>query len=256
MNVEQKTFVPTPLFRRFVAFAIDVSIISMIINVLVLILALIAMAIWGIPNQEDLIWKMQTISMRQMIFLLIGLMLLVLVMAAIWHLYFIFCEHMYQKTPGKKALGLSVVSLDGKPLSFKQAMLREILRCYVDMLFVVPGFLCLLLSKKKQRIGDIATNTLVVYSEAATKESCFLYLSQAQYEFRREKYKMLDASLEEANRFLVEAKTLLVGQSVVPSLGEEFVAKVLVVQDASFEDSYEMKFRFVAESLLQARRAA
>lgn len=61
------------------------------------------------------------------------------------------------RTPGKKRLGLRVVGEMGEPESFSMAAVRNLLRV-VD----IVGPIVIVLSKRNQRLGDMAAGTLVV----------------------------------------------------------------------------------------------
>ncbi|HYR85753.1 MAG TPA: RDD family protein [Terriglobia bacterium] len=78
--------------------------------------------------------------------------------------YGIFLEWAWRgQTIGKKLLGLRVVDAEGMRLQFDQVVTRNLLRS-VDMLpgfYLVGGVVCWL-SRKCQRLGDIAANTIVV----------------------------------------------------------------------------------------------
>jgi len=67
------------------------------------------------------------------------------------------------QTIGKRLLRLRVVDEHGLPLQINQVIIRNLLRC-VDMLpsFYLLGGISCLLSKKVQRLGDYAANTLVI----------------------------------------------------------------------------------------------
>jgi hypothetical protein len=68
------------------------------------------------------------------------------------------------QTIGKRVLGLRVVDADGMRLAPEQIVIRNLLR-FADLLpmfYVVGGLFCLC-SRKFQRLGDIAANTIVVY---------------------------------------------------------------------------------------------
>lgn len=69
------------------------------------------------------------------------------------------------QTVGKKLLGLRVVDVEGMRLQFDQVVTRNLLRA-VDMLpaFYFVGGVASWLSEKCQRLGDIAANTVVVYT--------------------------------------------------------------------------------------------
>jgi uncharacterized RDD family membrane protein YckC len=67
------------------------------------------------------------------------------------------------QTPGKKFLRLRVVDAEGLKLQFHQIVVRNLLR-FVDslpVLYLVGGLACWC-SRKFQRLGDIAANTIVV----------------------------------------------------------------------------------------------
>lgn len=67
------------------------------------------------------------------------------------------------QTLGKRMLRLRVMDADGLRLRFSQVVLRNLLR-FVDMLpffYLVGGVACLF-TRRAQRLGDIAANTIVV----------------------------------------------------------------------------------------------
>jgi uncharacterized RDD family membrane protein YckC len=68
------------------------------------------------------------------------------------------------QTVGKRALKLRVVDARGLRLSFAQVVLRNLLR-FVDGLpvFYLVGGLAAVFSKRAQRLGDLAADTLVIW---------------------------------------------------------------------------------------------
>ena len=75
------------------------------------------------------------------------------------------------KTLGKLALGLRVVSEDGSPERFRQALFRALAGVIeLWMLTGGPAVLCSLLSPKGKRIGDIFAGTVVI-SERAPRQA-------------------------------------------------------------------------------------
>jgi uncharacterized RDD family membrane protein YckC len=75
------------------------------------------------------------------------------------------------RTPGKAALGLRVVGVDGTPARFVQAFLRALVGI-VDFLLLPFGFIAVtscLLSPQDQRLGDMAAGTLVVRDRTAVR---------------------------------------------------------------------------------------
>ncbi|KWX62185.1 hypothetical protein ASJ79_29580 [Mycobacterium sp. NAZ190054] len=75
------------------------------------------------------------------------------------------------KTLGKMALGLRVVSEDGSPERFRQALFRALAGAIeLWMLTGGPAVLCSMLSQKGKRIGDIFAGTVVI-SERAPRQA-------------------------------------------------------------------------------------
>ncbi len=74
------------------------------------------------------------------------------------------------QTIGKRLLRLRVMDVQGLRLQFHQVLLRNLLR-FVDMLpglYLVGGLACLV-SRRAQRLGDFAANTVVVHSAKYTE---------------------------------------------------------------------------------------
>jgi uncharacterized RDD family membrane protein YckC len=70
------------------------------------------------------------------------------------------------QTPGKRCLRLRVMDAGGLRLDFRQVVIRNLLRA-VDILpqfYLVGGAACVL-SRRAQRLGDLAADTVVVRSE-------------------------------------------------------------------------------------------
>jgi uncharacterized RDD family membrane protein YckC len=78
------------------------------------------------------------------------------------------------QTPGKRVMGIRVVSIEGQPISGWQAVLRNVLRV-ADALPIVPsglplgfyqvGLLAAMMNSRYQRLGDLAAGTMVVVEE-------------------------------------------------------------------------------------------
>lgn len=79
-------------------------------------------------------------------------------------LYFMFFEaFMNGQTPGKMAVKIKVVKATGEPITFAESLIRNILRI-VDHLpiFYLLGFIIMSTNDKRQRLGDIVANTIVI----------------------------------------------------------------------------------------------
>lgn len=147
-------------FRRLPAFVLDLSIRAVIV-----LMAGFAMAMLG--------WFVGSGGIAVM---------LVLWFVLEWFYGGIFETYMNGQTPGKRIMGIRVVSTGGHPISGVQAVMRNILRG-VDMMPVIPlsaiaeslawftiptfaiGLVCQMFSPRFQRLGDIACGTMVVLDE-------------------------------------------------------------------------------------------
>ena len=91
----------------------------------------------------------------------------ILLFFAVPILYGILFESFWRgQTPGKRALRLRVMDAGGLRLDFRQVVIRNLLRA-VDILpqfYLVGGAVCVL-SRRAQRLGDLAADTVVVRSE-------------------------------------------------------------------------------------------
>jgi uncharacterized RDD family membrane protein YckC len=67
------------------------------------------------------------------------------------------------RTPGKRRAGLRVCSLTGGPVRFWPSTVRNVLRL-IDFLpwMYLAGAVCILATKKNQRLGDFAASTIVI----------------------------------------------------------------------------------------------
>jgi uncharacterized RDD family membrane protein YckC len=82
--------------------------------------------------------------------------------------YQFLCLHfMNGQTPGKRALGLRVKAADGHPASTFQLFMRSLI-WIVDVLVFLPvslGLYLIVLTPRRQRLGDLAAGTLVLREE-------------------------------------------------------------------------------------------
>jgi uncharacterized RDD family membrane protein YckC len=77
------------------------------------------------------------------------------------------------RTPGKAAMGLRVVTVEGAPIRFRHATVREVVGL-VDF-FIPPGgataILSALFTRRTQRLGDLAAGTIVLRERTASQQS-------------------------------------------------------------------------------------
>src|SRR5215510_11334221 len=91
--------------------------------------------------------------------------LLVIIQFIIINGYFAIFEWLWSgQTPGKRWLKLRVIREDGRPISFYEAMIRNLIRV-ID--FMVPpfysvGLVSVFATSRDQRVGDLVAGTVVV----------------------------------------------------------------------------------------------
>jgi uncharacterized RDD family membrane protein YckC len=79
--------------------------------------------------------------------------------------YFFVFEALWSRTPGKYLFGLRVCQVDGSRCTLKSAMLRTLLRVIEVnpiLLGALPAGIMLLVTKRKQRLGDLLAGTVVI----------------------------------------------------------------------------------------------
>ncbi len=105
--------------------------------------------------------------------------LLILVVFLIWTSYFIFFEWLWNgQTPGKRLLKLRVIREDGRPITFWEASVRNLLRIFdiMPFPFYSIGLICVFISNRDQRVGDMVAGSVVVREreeEAPTFDQVF-----------------------------------------------------------------------------------
>ncbi len=87
-----------------------------------------------------------------------------------WFYPVLFEVYWHGQTPGKKALGISVINDDLTPVTLGTSMVRNLLRT-VDFLplFYLAGLITMLCNRRFQRLGDLAAGTLVISVREAAK---------------------------------------------------------------------------------------
>lgn len=146
---------------RFAAAVIDTAIIFAGITVLSLAVTSIVALLTVFLQGETTSFIKQLFEGAAYIVVAAGF---ITVFLMIWG-YFIFFEFSRGgATPGKRAAGLRVVKSDGSPLSFSDSAIRNLIRIvdFMPMAYF-SGFLSILLTKRNQRLGDLAAGTIVVY---------------------------------------------------------------------------------------------
>jgi uncharacterized RDD family membrane protein YckC len=104
-----------------------------------------------------------------------GIGLLLIVLFVVNWLYPVIFEMLpAAATPGKQAMGLTVLMANGLPLTPEGCLIRNFLRA-VDLLPLFYGFgiVAILLRRDSRRIGDLAGGTLVAYRTESKAPGAF-----------------------------------------------------------------------------------
>ena len=84
--------------------------------------------------------------------------------------YFAFFEWIWSgQTPGKRWMRLRVIREDGRPITFWEASVRNLIRS-LDMMpgaFYSIGLICVFMNSRDQRVGDMVAGTVVVREREA-----------------------------------------------------------------------------------------
>lgn len=81
--------------------------------------------------------------------------------------YFVVMEATQGGTIGKKVMKLTIVKQqDGSAISWKESIIRNLLRIIDGLFFYLVGAIIVWVTKSKQRLGDLAASTIVVKKAA------------------------------------------------------------------------------------------
>ena len=177
---------PAPIGKRLLANCVDYGILSIFSYVYIAGGVLLGLVIFGG------LFKVASFTSAgsgaagtiTLVFLYLYLIIFILGFFAAYHGYFVYFEYKKGQTPGKKIFGLSVVTDDGSPREKSKMIIRELFR-YIDTL-IIPAIICISVTDKKQRIGDLMAGTFVAHSTSQESEFDHLYVKQADYNYIKE----------------------------------------------------------------------
>ncbi|MCX6102430.1 MAG: RDD family protein [Proteobacteria bacterium] len=192
----------SPLWKRVLAFAVDIAIIQLVLGVVVMG----SLVVFGLTF-GSLFIIFQT-GMKEILAFKPGIILLVLfalvfllIMFSIFDGFFIYFEWKKGATPGKRLLGLKVISLGSGRLTLGQCALRDIMR-WVDVGLLLPGLISIILTEKKQRLGDLLAGTVVSHSVQEEEEQKYFYVTQDFYQWFMAKCSPTAPTVTECENFL------------------------------------------------------
>lgn len=246
---------PAPILKRILAYVLDVSVVSIILYVA--ILAAIVLGLGGVFAAAK-IAMLRGADGFALVALIIYLVLFLIGSLAIWHGYFVYFEVKKGTTPGKKAFGLRVISLQHPKLTVGQAILRDMFR-YIDAWLILPGLISMLVSQKKQRLGDMAAGTQVVYSPRSEAQKTFLYMGQDDYHLMLEELQPPAMALGDARNYLRFAYPFFISKRMQFSEAEveewaQYVRRIVTHPKVQDNDR-DLLLRFFAEYCLKTTQS-
>ncbi len=227
---------------RFLAWLIDLFVVIMLASMLGVVLALLHFISLGLAEAASLLIQFV---------LMIG--------------YGIYCEWSWRgQTLGKRMMRLRVVDAQGLRLQFSQVVIRNLLRV-VDMLplfYLVGGVACVV-SRRAQRLGDLAANTIVIRIPKVTEPNLD-QLAAGKFNSLRG-YPHLEARLRQrvsAQEAALALQALVRRDLLDPparvelfaQLAEHFRAKVQFPPEATEGLTDEQYVRNIVESLYRPSR--
>lgn len=190
-------YCPAPLGRRFLAYTVDLGIVAMIMGVVVFagsfLVGLLAGAV-AVTAGESEPMTVLGFGMFVVILFILGVLL-------IYHSYFIYLEHRYGDTFGKRMFGLSVIASDGGRPSIGQCIVRDALR-YIDCALVVPGILAVSFTRESLRLGDMMAGTRVVYSRQKAERGAGMFMTYDYYQYLQNLLAPEEVSLNDSQAYL------------------------------------------------------
>lgn len=138
------------------------------------------------------------------------------------------CEAKWGATPGKRVLGLKVLHDDGSPVSWRSAMIRNLLRTVDFLPFAYSLGLCVMLFNRQfKRLGDMAANTVVVHVDDQTRPAPELQAELVRvppFALNVEEQRLILAYAERSAR-LSEARAEELAHLAVPLVNTSYSAK-------------------------------
>lgn len=218
---------------------VGANLLDSLILGLIVVVVIIAIAIVGFgPISEDVL------------FLIFGLGFLLLFL--VYFGYYLLFETLNSgRTPGKAAMGIRVIRLDGTPLRFGAVAIRNVLR-FVDSLpiFYATGLISIVVTARNQRIGDLVAGTVVIRDRKS--DSVKGLLGEPEQLSHLPRWDTTAVSEDEValiRRFMERRSSLTVSkrEELAASIAERLRAKVLAPDEP--EEAEAFLARVLAEKL-------
>jgi len=146
------------LGSRFLAVAIDLLLQSLAGLAVFLLIA------WAQPGTTALA---RSLGLHEQTISAIEIGIAIFIVFLIYLGYFVAFETAWNgRTPGKRAIGIRVVRDGGYPITFMDAVIRNLIRVGEAALGYLPSMISAIVSPQNKRLGDLAAGTIVVRDRA------------------------------------------------------------------------------------------
>lgn len=150
---------PARLPHRFIASVIDLFIVGLIWAAVMSVMVLVVLTTFSAQIGE-MSADPEGLATNPF-FILTTFLMVILTYSLSFHTYFITMESKSGQTVGKKMMRIKVVSLDGSPITKRQAIYRDFVKVYFELTLTLP-LLYIFMNEKRQRLGDKWAKTLVI----------------------------------------------------------------------------------------------
>lgn len=156
---------------RFFAFIIDIFIVMAVTGITSIIFGLVLNFFNLTP--ENINASLGNESSASIDYALVLFFILVIFNTILFFGYYIFFWMTSGQTLGKGLMGVRVISTDGRPLSFVQAVVR-LIGYWISAIVFFLGFIWITIDDQRQGWHDTMARTYVIYSWKATLHPQFL----------------------------------------------------------------------------------
>jgi len=166
-----------------------------------------------------------------------ALAMFIVVMFLLYWGYFVFFEMVTNgQSPGKKRLNIRVVKQGGGAITFTDIAIRSLLRAVDGLLLYVVAGLSMFVTKRCQRLGDLAAGTVVVSEQTADYSARADKPTRTEWEhtptpdqlratgLEPEEYRVLANYWARRHELTVEARCRLLPRLLRPILDREGVS--------------------------------
>lgn len=152
-------------WRRFGALAIDALLIGIALSFLHTLVTAAAMAFypsWTGAQTDESLWGLFPWGFHDGALPVYVQALIAVASGALVMTYFTYTEGNDGRSLGKRAVGLRVVRVDGSPMTYREAFLRNLVKLQPFILILDTLVMLLAFRAEKQRVSDRIAGTLVV----------------------------------------------------------------------------------------------